>query len=151
MSGRRMLVLVSAALVAGSAIALATQAPTPAQAMKARQDAMEQVGDSMKALGAIAKKQAPFDAAVVKKNATTIADKLGEAASLFPPGSDKGETHAKPEIWANKADFDKIMKDGRDAAVALAAVSDEAAFPKALGALGANCKACHDKYRLPEH
>ena len=33
--------------------------PTPA---KARHEAMEQVGDAMKALGAIAKKQAPFDA-----------------------------------------------------------------------------------------
>ena len=76
--------------------------------------AMEEINDAMKPLAAIAKKQAPFDAAVVKASATTIADNLKKAA-----------------------------------AVALQSVADEAGFRPALGALGGNCKACHDKYRLP--
>jgi cytochrome c556 len=42
------------------------------------------------------------------------------------------------------------MKDAQAAAVALQAVKDEAAFAPALGALGARCKSCHDKFRLPE-
>jgi cytochrome c556 len=146
---RKTLALFSLALGAAAVIA-AAQAPA-SPAAEARHMAMEQVGDAMKTLGAIAKKQAPFDAAVVKKSATTIAEQLAEAEKHFTPGSDTGKTRAKAEIWTSRADFDQIMKDSRNAAAALAAVSDEAAFRPALGTLGTSCKTCHDKYRLPEN
>lgn len=134
-----------AATLGAASVALTADDPAVA-----RHHAMEQVGDAMKTLGGMARGQAPFAAATVKQNATTIAERLGESAALFPAGSDKGTTRAKAEIWANKADFDKIMADGKAAATALAAVTDEAAYRPALGALGQNCKACHDKYRAPE-
>lgn len=134
-------------LALGAAVLYAAPAADPA---KARHEAMEKVGDSMKVLGAMAKGQAPFDAAVVKAQATTIRERLLEASQNFPPGSDKGETHAKPEIWTDRAGFDKAMGDGITAATALQAVKDEAGFRPALGALGQSCKACHDKYRVPD-
>ena len=137
--------LVVALSVGGAAVAVIA-----ADAFHDRHMAMESVGDAMKALGAIAKKEAPFDAAVVKKNATTIADNLKKAAALFPAGSGGGESMAKPEVWTDAAGFDKAMKDAHAAAVALQAVSDEAAYRPALGALGATCKGCHDKYRIPK-
>ncbi len=120
-----------------------------ADAFQDRHMAMEEINDAMKPLGAIAKKQAPFDAAVVKASATTIADNLKKAATLFPAGSGGGESLAKPEIWSDAAGFGQTMKDARAAAVALQSVSDEAAFLPGLKALGGNCKACHDKYRMP--
>lgn len=134
-----------AALVLGG-LSAAAVASDPAHD---RHMAMEEVNDAMKALGAIAKQQAPFDAAVVKKNATTITEKLKEASTLFPPGSHGGESLAKPEIWTDAAAFEKGMKEAQAAAIALQGVSDEAAFRPALGRLGAGCKSCHDKYRLP--
>jgi len=137
--------LVVAVSVAGAAVAVVA-----AEAFHERHMAMEAVGDAMKPLGAIAKKQAPFDAAVVKANATTIADSLKKASALFPAGSGGGESRAKPEIWTDAAGFEKGMKDAHAAAVALQSVSDEAAFGPALGALGSTCKGCHDKYRLPK-
>jgi len=137
--------LVVAVSVAGAAVAVVA-----AEAFHERHMAMEAVGDAMKPLGAIAKKQAPFDAAVVKANATTIADNLKKASALFPAGSGGGESRAKPEIWTDAAGFEKGMKDAHAAAVALQSVSDEAAFGPALGALGSTCKGCHDKYRLPK-
>jgi cytochrome c556 len=115
-----------------------------------RHEAMETVQESFKPLRAIMVKEAPFDAAVVKKNATTILEKLKEAHGLFPEGSGGGESRAKPEIWTDKAGFDQAMKDAQAAAAAMAAVTDEAAFAAAFKTLGGSCKGCHDKYRLPK-
>jgi cytochrome c556 len=137
--------LVVALSVGGVAVAVIA-----ADAFHDRHMAMEAVGDAMKPLGAIAKKQAPFDAAVVKASATTIADNLKKAQALFPAGSGGGESRAKPEIWTDAAGFEKGMKEAHAAAVALQSVSDEAAYGPALGALGATCKSCHAKYRLPK-
>jgi len=115
-----------------------------------RHQAMEQIGDAMKVLGGMAKGQRKFDAAVVKTEAGTIQERLEKAATLFPPGSDEGETKARPEVWSDRAGFDKGMKDAQAAARALQAVTDEAAFRPALGALGKSCKECHDRYRMAD-
>jgi cytochrome c556 len=115
-----------------------------------RHEAMETVQESFKPLRAIAVKEAPFDAAVVKKNATTILEKLKEAHGLFPEGSGGGETRAKAEIWSDRAGFDQAMKDAQAAATAMGAVTEEAAYVPAMKALGGSCKGCHDKYRLPK-
>jgi cytochrome c556 len=139
-------------LALGAAAALAWAQSPPEAAAHARHEAMEQVGDAMKTLGAIAKKQAPFDAAVVKKSATTIEQQLTEASKHFIAGSEKAaKTRAKAEIWTSREDFDRLMGEARTAAAALAKVSDEAAFRPALGALGTSCKSCHDMYRAPEN
>jgi len=132
-----------AGLVLGASLAVL------ADAFQDRHMAMEEIGDAMKALGAIAKKEAPFDAAVVKTSATTIADNLKKASALFPAGSGGGDSLAKPEIWTDAAGFEKTLKDAKAAAAALQSVADEAAFRPALGTLGGSCKACHDKYRRP--
>ena len=115
-----------------------------------RHEAMETVQESFKPLRAIAVKEAPFDAAVVKKNATTILEKLKEAHGLFPEGSGGGDSRAKPEIWTDRAGFDQAMKDAQAAATAMAAVTDEAGYVPAMKTLGGSCKNCHDKYRLPK-
>jgi cytochrome c556 len=133
------------ALALGGAMAVLASDP-----FHERQAAMQGVGDAFKALAAIAKKDAAFDAAVVKKNASTIADNLKAASTLFVAGSGGGESRAKPEVWTDAAAFEKGLNDAHAAAVALQSVTDEAAFGPAQAALGATCKSCHDKYRLPK-
>jgi len=117
-----------------------------------RQAAMKNVGKAMGALAAIAKKEVPFDAAVVNTNATSIADNVKTAKGHFPDGSATGdkETWAKVEIWQNKSDFDAKADKAIAAAMAMASVTVEADFGAALGALGAACKACHTDYRRPK-
>ncbi len=137
--------LVVAGFVVGTSLAVVY-----ADAYQDRHMLMEGINDAMKPLGAIAKKQAPFDAAVVTASATTIAENLKKAHALFPAGSDGGESRAKPEIWSDRAGFDKEMKDAQAAAVALSSVKEEAGFLPALKSLGGSCKSCHDMYRLPE-
>jgi cytochrome c556 len=145
---KRVLAL-SAGLSIGLAAAwgVARAADNPAHQ---RHEAMETVQESFKPLRAIAVKESPFDAAVVKKSATTILEKLKEAHGLFPEGSGGGDSRAKAEIWSDRAGFDKAMKESQAAAEAMAAVTEEAAFMPAMKTLGGTCKNCHDKYRLPK-
>jgi cytochrome c556 len=146
LSNRTLVLFVIGSLALGGSLGVAL-ASDPAQD---RHMAMEGVNDAAKPLFAIAKKTAPFDAAVVNQNATTILENLKQAQGLFPAGSGGGESRAKPEIWTDAAGFEKAMKDGQAAATALQGVKDEAAFGPAISALGSSCKACHDKYRLPK-
>lgn len=147
---RRLPLLILLPLLALAVVPFAVAAD--ADPISARQDEMEGVGDSMKALSGIAKKQTPFDAAVVKQHGEAIAAHLAKAKDLFPAGSDKGgmETWAKPEIWTNRADFDAKLQAAHDAALELSKVEQEAAFGAALGKLGNTCKGCHESFRRPK-
>ena len=140
------------ALVAALAVAGASMATSSMGVIKDRQQAMEDVGGAMKKLADIAKKEAPFDAGVVEKNAGIIAEALTKAADLFPEGSDQGdaETWAKPEIWSDYADFEKKLETAKAEAVTLRSVALETEFGPALGKLGDACKACHKLYRRPK-
>ncbi len=134
-------------------VAISAAAMSGTDAIKQRQKAMEAVRDGMMALGAIAKKEQPFDAGVVQASAATIADHLAKAAELFPEGSAEGEvqTWAKPEIWVDREHFDEILTSTHQAAVDLQSVTEAEAFPPALGKLGNGCKSCHDAFRLPKN
>ena len=141
--------LAAAALVI---FATAGIAASGTEAIKKRQEAMGEVREGMMALAAIAKGEAPFDAAVVAKNAGVIESHLTESAPHFPEGSAQGdvETWAKPEIWENMDDFMAKLEESKAAAAALKSVTEETAFRPAMGKLGSSCKACHTDYRRPK-
>ena len=141
------------AIAVAAVVAISAAAMTATEAIKQRQEEMEGVLNGMKTLGAIAKKEQPFDAEVVRATATEIAAHLVQAAELFPEGSDQGDvqTWAKPEIWTDLENFDEIMTSTHQAAVELQSVTQTDAFPPALGKLGNGCKSCHDLYRLPKN
>lgn len=71
--------------------------------------------------------------------------------SLFPVGSDKGgDTRALPEIWSDRAGFEKIAMAAGAAATRLAAAAkagDADAVAVEMKALGEQCGACHRGYR----
>lgn len=72
----------------------------------------------------------------------------------FGPGTDKGTTRAKPEIWQNPEDFQAKMQDLREASVALADTvggGDRKAIAAAIGTVGEACKACHDEYKSEDY
>jgi cytochrome c556 len=143
------------ALAAAAALLVATVgvAASSTEAIKKRQEAMSGVREGMGALAAIAKGEAPFDAAVVAQSAGAIEAHLKEAAPLFPEGSAQGdvETWAKPEIWENWADFVVKLEKSQAAAAALKSVTEESAFRPAMGKLGNSCKSCHTDYRRPKN
>jgi cytochrome c556 len=141
---------VSSAAVAGLAIAGFVAAAVASDVIDERQEAMKANSEAMKALSAIAKNEAPFDPAVVRESGETIASELTTAKDLFPEGSADGDTRAKPEIWHDKADFDRRLDITVAAAQTLAGVTEQASFLPALAELGNGCKGCHDQYQLPK-
>jgi cytochrome c556 len=70
---------------------------------------------------------------------------------LFPAGSDKGDTKAKPEIWQNFAEFESLntkLVGHLEVMRTAAAVDDKAAFAAAYKAAGPQyCGACHRPFR----
>jgi cytochrome c556 len=140
------------AVAVTAAVTVSAAAMTATEAIKQRQQEMEGIYQQMGTFGAIAKKERPFDADVVRASATKIANHLAAAAELFPEGSDSGDvqTWSKPEIWTDRERFDELMESSHQAAVELQAVTEAEAFMPALGKLGTSCKSCHDLYRLPK-
>ena len=68
----------------------------------------------------------------------------------FVPGSDTGETKAKPEIWLDMDDFKAKLEKMQQEVAKLAEVAkagDLNSSKAQLGEAGKACKACHDKYR----
>jgi cytochrome c556 len=70
--------------------------------------------------------------------------------TLFPEQTASVPSRAKPEIWANKADFDAkaaayAAAGGRLAE--LADAGDKTGFATQWAAVRASCAACHDLYR----
>lgn len=71
--------------------------------------------------------------------------------TLFPAGSDKGETKAAPAIWSDNAGFQKAsmaLSEAGGALATAAAAGDAAAAAVAFKAIGEACGACHKDYRL---
>lgn len=77
-----------------------------------------------------------------------------DVARAFGPGSDKGTTRAKPEIWSNTDDFLEKYADLQTAAdglLAAAKTGDKGAIGGAIKDAGGTCKACHDEYKSKDY
>jgi cytochrome c556 len=101
-------------------------------------------------LGAMANDRMPFDAKVAADNAAVV-----EAMSKLPwagfgPGTDKGDTRAKAEIWEDQAKFKKGSDEMMTAMAQLNAAAKTGnldSLKKAFGESAKTCKACHDAFR----
>lgn len=106
------------------------------------------MADAMKATKAV------IDAGGPTAKAVPEAEKIVQVARVnpghFPTGSEKGETKALPEIWTNKADFEKKFANLEAEGVKLVAAAqggDSKALGAQFGAVGKACGDCHNTYR----
>ena len=102
-------------------------------------------------MGAMAQGKVPYDAAEFAKRADRVA-MIAPLLSEGFPAETKGlpNSELKPEMWANRADFDAKMQDLVDRSATLATVAKPGDFAQSKAAFfdTANaCKACHDKYK----
>jgi cytochrome c556 len=82
--------------------------------------------------------------------AKAIAKWAAVIPTMFPAGSDKGETKALPAIWSDQAGFQKIATGLGEAATKLATdakAGDADLVAADAKALGEQCGACHKTYR----
>jgi cytochrome c556 len=148
---------VVAALATGAAwcaTALAqAPAPTPAErAIEYRQSVFRIVSGNFGPLAQIAQGKVPFDPAKARRNADLLAAISAFLEDAHPEISKEGKTRAKPQIWTNRAEFNRRVADFGEHTRALALItarSDSATdeFKAAIGTVGNDCKGCHDNFR----
>ena len=150
----------SLAFAAGAALAHeGHKGPPPktpgGKAAWARHDNFKAQGAAFKAINDELKKDSP-DKAVLSSNADKLKKTSTALPSWFPKGSgpESGvKTDAKAEVWTDAAGF-AAASNRLQVEVSkfqqLATAGDVAAMKGQARVVGGSCKACHDKYRVPE-
>lgn len=144
-------------LATGTALALGACIPFTALAqakpevlVKQRQAAMTLQGKYFGPMAAMAQGKAPFDAAVVARNAAFL-----EALSKMPwdgfaPGTANAKSNALPAVFKDTAGFKQAQERLQSEVAKLAAAAkggDEGAIKPAIGAVGKACAGCHEDFR----
>ena len=151
----RLLTTVAAASLVLAGAAVAQDAPFSAQ-IKARQGIMFYRALQLGTLGAMAKGEAPYDAAAAQAAADNLLTAVAiDTSMLWPKGSDHDanpESIALPAIWAEGSDIADKGKAMVAAARALQAAAGTGLEPMkaAMGPVGEACGACHKPFRLPK-
>ncbi|MFO7594487.1 MAG: cytochrome c [Pseudomonadota bacterium] len=119
-------------------------------AIKYRQAAFTLIKGNFGPMGAMVKGEMPYDSEAFAEYAANVAAVAGMADDGFIDGSDTGDTKAKPEVWENRAEFDKRMREFQKLSGELAVVAksgDMDQIKPKFGAVGKSCKACHDDFK----
>lgn len=143
-------IALSAALCIAGNVAFAQPTPKPEDVIKFRQGAYTVIGWYMGELGQMVKGQRPFDQKAFAKAATVIAQMSHVVPDAFLPGSDKGKTHAKPEIWQEPEKFKDALSRLQTQAAKLSEVAQQGnqdQMKTQFGTLAKACKNCHDQFR----
>jgi len=139
-----------AATVLTLAIPAAAQFAKAEDAIKYRQSALFVMQQNFSRVAGMAAGKIPFDAKVAAESAA-VAESMSKLPwAGFGPGTDKGDTDAKPEIWVQKAKFDDYARkmETEMGKLAVAAKSGNLDNIKAaVGPVGGTCKSCHDDFR----
>lgn len=125
------------------------------QVVETRQNHLKNLGGAFKEVRDQLRKSQP-DMTQIQQAAQQIDRLVGDMGTWFPKGSEPGagiETDAKAEIWSDPKGFTAAMTKLQAEApklLTLAKASDADGLKKQVGAVGAACKGCHDKYRVPQ-
>lgn len=127
------------------------QGEGPAGIVKGRQAAMMLSGVAMGAMKSATDAGQP--PASQRFNSRALARWAHAVPGMFPAGSgpDSGlETHARAEVWSDRAGFEARAADyaaAADRLAELAAGEDAAAFAAQWTVVRSSCQSCHDVYK----
>jgi cytochrome c556 len=118
-----------------------------ADPVKHRRQVKKEIGNNMKAAKKIVG-NGKSEALLARAN--KIQELTTDIPALFPKGSDKGKTDAKPVIWEKWEDFKEAAEDNAAKAKAFATAvqeGDKETLNTTFKDLGASCKACHKDFK----
>ena len=145
---KKKILLICAAVATAAAVSVPARAQfaKAEDAVKYRQSAFTLMANHMGRLAAMAKGERPFDAGAAQASARLI-ESIGHLPwEAFPQGSTSKGLKAEP--WADAADFkERADRFKGEAAKLPEAAANLESLRKQVGATGASCKNCHDKYR----
>jgi cytochrome c556 len=147
---KKLRTFVFAAFAACVVIPASAQFAKVEDAVKYRQSALFVMQQNFGRVAGMAGGKTPFDAKVAADSAAVAEFMAKLPWAGFGPGMEKGESKAKPEIWANKAKFDDYANKLQTemAKLNVAAKSGNLDNIKAaVNATGGACKSCHDDFR----
>lgn len=135
------------------ASAATAQAPSRADQLVAYRKAMYTVMyNNFATVAGMATGRMPFDAQLAQSRAERVEYLSRMIPEGFPADSASGKpTKAKPEIWTQRAEFDRLMSAWQKTATELVAATRSGDLEKVKTAFKATsdaCKACHDRYRI---
>lgn len=145
--------MISARLIAAALTTTLIAAPLAAQGgpIEQRQALMKLNGRDAKSGGDMLKGVTSYDAAKAKAIFTSMNDVASKYGALFPANSKVGNsTEAAPAIWEKPAEFQAaVAKFKADTASAMTAdLSTKEAFGAQFGKATANCRSCHESFRV---
>jgi len=143
------------ALVLGSGAGYATSVMAQAKPevlVKQRMAVMTLQGKYFGPLNAMAQGKAPYNAAVVQRNAGFLDNLTRMSWDGFDPNTAGLKSNALPAVFKDKAKFDEAGSRLENEVSRLVAVSrsgDEAAVKAQIAAVGKTCGGCHESFRVP--
>jgi len=140
---------------AALAVALLTAQDALAQAkpevlVKQRQAKMILQGKYFGPLAAVAQGKAPYDAAMVQRNAGFLDNLTRMAWDGYDPSTRNVQSRTLPSAYDNMAKFKQYASQLEHQVAALVTLSkggDEAKVKAQIGAIGKTCGGCHNDFR----
>lgn len=115
-----------------------------------RKDVMLSMAAHLSALTGLLAGEMDFDQSHVEAQAKSLGVNAQLVSTLFPPGSDLGETAALPTIWQRPEQFlsraEAAEREGRNL-VAAAETGDREFMVQSLKRLADACRNCHRAFR----
>lgn len=150
MSGWLMALAVMGGVAAGTAFAQQAGGPaTAGEVIAQRREGLKRMGAHMEAMKPVSDARGDVRALTPRLDDMIAWYRL--MPTLFPPGSDVGDTKAQPAVWSQREGFDAAntrLLGHLDVLKAASTAGDAAAFATAYQATGSQfCGGCHRTYR----
>lgn len=143
------------AILSGSIVLAATSVPALAQqkpddVIKFRKGIYQVINWHIRPLAVMVKGGQPYNPELFTKNAAMLDQMARLLPESYVPGSDVGDTRAKPEIWKEPEKFKQAMDRLQAETGKLSEVSKGGNFDvirTQFGAVTKACSGCHDAFR----